>query len=210
MAQSHAQENQGANGAFSSLVSGPVAPLLTTAEAKEHLRVDLNDENDLIDAYVSAATDMVDAQWGELGRALITQTWRLTLPIFPASGTIILPIPPVQRVTGITYYDADNAQQILAANTYRLTVKDEYAVIDKVSGASWPSTFSRPDAVELQYDTGYGDNATDVPEGIRHAVRLLVSHWFGARSAATEGSFKELPLGVRSLLQKYRISRGLI
>jgi uncharacterized phiE125 gp8 family phage protein len=183
---------------------------LTTAEAKAHLNVDFSDDDTLIDAYVQAATDMVDAQWGELGRALITQRWQLTLSAFPVSGVIILPVPPVQQVTGITYYDADNAQQTLAADTYRLTVNDEFARLDKLDGASWPATYNRADAVAVQYDAGYGDAASDVPEGIRLAVRLMVGHWYENRAAATEESISELPMAVRSLLMKYRVVRGHI
>lgn len=198
------------DGVLSSLVDGPDVPLLTTAEAKEHLRVDHTVDDDLIDAYVQAATDMVDAQWGELGRALVTQRWQLTLSTFPASGVIILPVPPVQQVTGITYYDTDDAEQTLAADIYRLTTNDEYARLDKVAGASWPATYDRADAVAVQYDAGYGDAASDVPEGIRLAVRLMVAHWYENRAAVAEQSMTALPLGIRSILQKYRVVRGHI
>ena len=198
------------DGVFSSLVTGPVAPLLTTTEAKEHLRVDYDDEDALIDGYVAAAADMVDAQWGELGRAMVTQRWQLTLPAFPASGVIILPIPPVQAVTGITYYDADNAEQTLASDTYLLTINDSHARLDKAQGAVWPSTYARADAVAVRYDAGYGDLGTDVPEGIRQAVKLMVGHWYENRSAVSEAAMNEMPLAVRSLLHKYRVARGYI
>ena len=197
------------DGTFSGLVSGPVTPLLTTAEAKAHLRVDFADDDTLIGAYVQAATDMVDAEWGELGRALITQRWKLTMPSLGGSR-IVLPVPPVQQVTHFQYYDADNVQQDLDVNAYRLTVNGEEAYLDLVDGYSWPATYDRADAVQIQYDTGHGDAATDVPEGIRQAVRLMVSHWYETRSAAVEKSLDEMPLGVRMLLHKYRVTRGFI
>jgi len=201
---------------FLTRISGPTAPLLTTAEAKDHLRVDFADDDDLIDAYISAATDMVDAEWGELGRALVTQRWQLTLPAFPASGVIILPVPPVQQVTGITYYDADNAEQTLAADTYRLTVNGEDARLDKAAGAVWPATYNRVDAVAVQYDTGYGDAAADVPEGIpeawteRHACRAQWVYGKGDESvqAAREAGRKAYKIRIRSCAAARAITEG--
>jgi len=195
---------------FITRISGPASPLLMIAEAKDHLRVDFDEDDALIYAYIQAATDMVDAEWGELGRALVTQRWQLTMPAFPASGVIILPIPPVQQVTGITYYDADNAHQTLAVDTYRLTVNGDDARLDKAAGAVWPATYDRVDAVAVQYDAGYGDAASDVPEGIRLAVRLMVGHWYENRAAVTERSMSALPLGIRAILNKYRVVRGHI
>lgn len=198
------------DGVFSGLVSGPAAPLLTTAEAKAHLRVDFADDDTLIDAYVKAATDLVDAEWGELGRALVTQRWKLTMPFFPAGGEIVLPIPPVQQVTHFQYYDTTQTLQDLDVNAYRLIVNDEDAHIYLVSGYSWPALYDRADAVQIQYDAGYGDAASDVPEGVRLAVRLMVGHWYENRAAVTERSMSEMPLGIRAILNKYRVVRGHI
>ena len=198
-------------GTYSRLAVPPAAPLLTTAEAKAHLRVDFADDDALIDAYVGAANDMLDARFGELGRALITQTWALIMPRFPASGHFDLPVPPVQSVTAITYFDTDNVQQTLAASTYRVTVKDEAARVDLVEGQSWPALFDRHDVVRVEYVTGYGDAGSAVPDGIRHAARLMVGHWYENREAVATGSLPtELPLAVAALLAKYRVTRGHI
>ena len=198
------------DGTFSTLVEGPAVPLLSLAEAKAHCRVDYSDDDDLLTAYVQAATDMVDAEWGELGRALVTQRWRATMPAFPASGHFDITPPPVQQITSITYYDTDNAEQTLSSGVYRLTVNGEFASVDLLDGASWPQTYARADAVSVDFDAGYGDAASDVPEGIRLAVRLMVGHWYEQRAAVTEKSMSALPLGIRSLLNKYRVVRGHI
>jgi uncharacterized phiE125 gp8 family phage protein len=192
------------------LVTGPAAPLLTLADARAHLRVEDNTEDDLIETYVSAVTDMLDARYGELGIALVTQTWKQVLSEFPSSGQIILRLPPVQSVTSVTYFDADNAEQTFSTDNYTLTIKDDHACVDLVSGASWPQTYDRADAVSVTYVTGFGDDGTDVPEGIRMAARMMLSHWFDQRSAVTDRPMSELPLAVRSILMKYRVVRGHI
>ena len=42
------------------------------------------------------------------------------------------------------------------------------------------------------------------PEPLVHAVRLLVAHYFENRQAAEVGNIKEIPLGIKSLLNTYR------
>jgi len=197
-------------GAFSAIVTQPATPLLSLAEAKSFIRFEANDDDDDIEAFVAGCTDQVDAEFGELGRALITQTWRLALPEFPQGDRIALPISPVQSITSVTYYDADGAEQTLAAEKYRLIAGADEGFIELVGNEIWPATITRSDAVKVTYVAGYGDAATDVPEGIRQAVRLMVSHWYDNRKAATEDKLSEMPMGVRYILAKYRVPRGHI
>lgn len=197
-------------GALSTIVTQPATALLSRAEVKSFVRIDADDDDADLAAFVAGCTDQVDAEFGELGRALITQTWRLTLPCFPSGARIVLPLCPVQSITSVTYYDSDGTQQTLAAENYRLIAGADEAWIELVDGASWPGISSRSDAVAVTYVAGYGDAATDVPEGIRQAVRLLVSHWYDNRKAATEDKLAETPMGVRYILAKFRVPRGHI
>ena len=49
---------------------------VTLAEAKLHLRVDSTDEDTLITALITAATEMCEQK---TGRAIMQQTWDVTL-----------------------------------------------------------------------------------------------------------------------------------
>ena len=52
---------------------------------------------------------------------------------------------------------------------------------------------------------GYGDEASDVPAPIRHAIKLLVAHWFEQREPVVLGSApQEVPGTVAGLLLPYR------
>jgi uncharacterized phiE125 gp8 family phage protein len=45
----------------------------------------------------------------------------------------------------------------------------------------------------------------DVPQPLRQAIRLLVTHWYENRSALTlADTAMETPLGYRELIQPYR------
>jgi uncharacterized phage protein (predicted DNA packaging) len=45
---------------------------------------------------------------------------------------------------------------------------------------------------------------TSITPAIEHAVKLLVSHWYGNRDAAGDKPSQDIAFGVNSLLQPYR------
>jgi uncharacterized phiE125 gp8 family phage protein len=176
-----------------------------------HLRVDHDEDDAYISALIAAATDYLDGAFGVLGRALVTQTWQMGLADWPAASAMVLPVPPVQAVTSVSYFDAGNAPQVLAAENYRLVASESRALIELVDGVGWPESYSRSDAISVTFTAGYGDTADDVPEPIRQAVRLLVAHWYdSARAAVSEGDLVAIPFGVRALTMNYRQARGLV
>jgi uncharacterized phiE125 gp8 family phage protein len=53
---------------------------------------------------------------------------------------------------------------------------------------------------------GFGDTIEDVPETLRQAVRLLVSHWYDNRGVvASAGQCAVLPSTVAALIAPYRM-----
>jgi uncharacterized phiE125 gp8 family phage protein len=60
-------------------------------------------------------------------------------------------------------------------------------------------------AFEVAFTAGYGDEASDVPEPLRHAIKLLVAHWFEQREPVVLGAAaQEVPATVAGLLLPYR------
>ncbi len=160
----------------------PVDYPVTLAEAK-HQIAELGTEHDeYITRLIEAATDAVER---ETARALITQTWELTLDEF--DSPIKLPKPPYQSVTHIKYIDEDGTLQTLSASVYQLSRASQPATIELAYDQSWPSTRCEPDAVRVTYVAGYGA-AADVPQALRHAILLLVSQWFGYRESVISGT----------------------
>jgi len=191
-----------------SIVTRPAVPLMTLADAKEHLRITGTDEDGYVGGLVSDVEGYLDAEHGVLGRAFITQTWDEAIDGFPESR-IDLPFAPVQSITSITYYDTANAAQTLAASNYSLVSANDQAFIQKASAGTWPETYDRPDAVTVRYVCGYGDAPTDLPQQVLRLVRLLVAHWDGHRSAASDRSAVEVPMAAQMIMSSLRTSRGL-
>ncbi|NBW12562.1 MAG: hypothetical protein EBR82_31505 [Caulobacteraceae bacterium] len=184
-------------------ITAPATDLITLAQAKAHLRVDHDAENDYISALVSAATAYLDARDGVLGEALVTQTWRYSMDVAPV-GAVELPLGPVQSVVSVGYYDTAGAQQTFSAANYRLTLG---GAVELVSGASWPSLASRSDAIWIDYVAGYG-TATDVPQTVLQACRLMVGEMFENRASASTVQVYGA-LAMKLLLGASRSARGL-
>lgn len=186
------------------LVTPPAAALVTAAEAKAQTRISTDAEDTLIDRLIATATARLDGYAGVLGRALITQTWRVSFSRFPARR-LRLPLGDLQSVTGVTYRDTDDAEQTLATSVYAAHEDAIGPYITLKDGQSWPATYARDDAVAVTWVAGYGDAASDVPQAIRHAAMMLLGHWYENREASAIGvSVAALPLSVEALVMQYR------
>ena len=182
--------------------SGPAVEPLSLTDAKLHCRIDGSVENTMVTAWIQAAREYVE---NFTRRQLITATWAYTLDAFPA--TILVPRPPLQSVTSLAYVDSNGDTQTLTENTD--FVKNTGRVIGQVYpayGESWPATRWYPQAVTLTYVAGYGDAASDVPQAIVAAIKLLVAHWYENREAVVVGTITaQVPIAVESLLWPYRV-----
>lgn len=185
------------------LVTGPASLPLTLDEAKEHLREDSDAQDALIYSLIRAVTDHVDGRDGILGRALLTQTWDLTLNAFPA-GAIYIPLAPVQSITSISYTDQDGNPQTFSSASYSLNADTSWRPrIDLGYDDSWPTVRDIPGAVTVRFVAGYGDHNA-VPHAIRQALMLWLAHLYEHRESVSSAPMSEIPMGARALLSPYR------
>jgi len=86
-----------------SIVTQPTEEPLTLDEAKQHLRVDIEDDDSLILSLIKVAREYAETV---TGRKLITQTWKYYLDDWPTDKDYIeIPFPPLQSISSITYTD---------------------------------------------------------------------------------------------------------
>ncbi|MBN50034.1 MAG: hypothetical protein CMN85_10870 [Spongiibacteraceae bacterium] len=183
-----------------STVEAPAEEPVTTAEAKDHARIDISDDDTLVDAMVESVRLHTE---DFLGRALVTQTLSLQLDRFPE--VIELPRPPLQSVSSITYVDADGATQTLAASKYRVDNKSAPARVTPAWGEVWPSTRAVTGAVTVQFVAGYGA-AADVPQRIKHAILMAFGHLYENREDVSVGvQGHKLPQNSQWLLWPLRV-----
>lgn len=203
----------------------PAVEPVTLAEAKAHCKIDASDEDAYITALITAAREMVCTL---TGRSLINETWTATLDAWPAvdalhdwwdgvregpisqlaASYVELTKAPNVAITSVNLLDEDNAATLWAATGYYLVDNHGYGRLTLRRGQVWPIPLRDAGAIVITFTAGYGASAASVPFALKHAIMLLVSHWFENRMPASEcASSKLMPAGLGSILASYRLSR---
>lgn len=182
------------------LKTAPTGTAISLAEAKQHLRVDsdFDDDNDYITALIGVATNQVEEF---TRRRLMTQTYNLYFDVFPPY--IDLQVGIIQSVTHVKYYDNNNVLQTLASSNYDLDDKIKPGRIYESNDGTFPDTYERPNAVEIEFIVGR--TANDVEDAIKQAMLIIVGRYYEQRQDVVLGTqVQELPLMVEYMLTPYR------
>lgn len=196
------------------LVTAPPVTPLSLTEVKEHLRVDGTDQDNIIQHYLDAATSYLDGEWGKLGRALVTQTWRLTIDEFP-DGEIRIPLPPLQSITDIRYDDSAGDEQLVSTDDYWVDTSSEPGWVVPTTSGGWPTTLDAVNAVRIQFVAGYEatsdsppDYTANIPADTKQGMLLIIGDWMENRRNVMENTINTIPFAAEILLLRKKIDLG--
>lgn len=197
----------------------PVHKAIKLGFAKRHLRIDHDDDDDLLRSYIRAAT-----AWAEkyMGRALITTTFSMAIgdqpianawPMTP-SPLLVLPLAyswppmhprpyrllraPYKSFGGITVINPDGSQDILSPTDYQLDVASEPARFHLTGGFG----LLRDRHLMVTFTAGYGDDHTFIPHDIKLAIAILTAYFYENRG---DMSMDAMPDAAAALLFNYRL-----
>lgn len=200
-------------------LSGQVAsntpPLVTLEEAKQHCRVDISDDDALVQSYLDAALDYVASRVG-VSLTLTQHTVRYTsfpdngkplvppFPNFASPSTIILPD------TNITYKDTGGTSRVLTLGTGfgTLTSVNPTPFVPTGNGGQWPTDYAysaEAGYVTLNYYTAPSGAYFKASPQLKVAVLMLTAHWYTAREPVTTGlnaSNNKVPYTIDILLSQ--------
>jgi uncharacterized phiE125 gp8 family phage protein len=159
------------------------------------LRVDHDEEDDLIVLFVAAAREAIEQM---CGRALVTRrvvetldTWRLD-----GLGAGLLGASPVREIYALRLFDAAGETMIVSSLSYRLDAQDAQPRLVFEAGA--PIPLRALGGIEIEYDAGYGGDIAAVPSKLRLAVLHVVAALYEAREGLTP-----LPEAARALASPF-------
>ena len=171
------------------VTSAPSVEPVSTAEAKEWLRIDSSDtsQDAILTILIKAARVRVEEY---LRRSLITRTYSWEMNGDDMRDRIEIPRPPVQSVTSLTIYDENSAgvetSYTEAAENWQL-VEASYL---KHRNDGWE--VNRMDrAGTLVYVAGYGNASTDIPADILIATLKLLALWYERRGDENRDNVEE-------------------
>ena len=181
------------------LVTASTEQPVSLADAKAHV----NQTDTMDDSYIrgligaaSAHSEMVTR------RKWIDAEYDWNLPAFPAFPILLneWPLAPLSSVTSIKYVDDAGDTQTWASSNYIVQTDLSPGVIELAFNVTVPTTRNQPNAVTVRYVAGYG-GVEDVPPDARHAMLMLIAHWYENREMVVVGtSVSELPTAAESLM----------
>lgn len=157
------------------LITAPSIEPVSLTEMKSYLREVTTDHDTTLTNLIASARDYVEKM---TGRALLTQTWELTLDDWPARDYIELDYPPLASVTSIKYTDSAGVENTLAASAYLVDTSGIPGRVCLKNGQSWPSDELQDfAAIKIRYVAG-DTLASAVSPNLRAAVFLYVANRF--------------------------------
>jgi uncharacterized phiE125 gp8 family phage protein len=119
-----------------------------------------------------------------------------------------LPLHPVQSLTSVKVYDADDEGETLDTAAFILDGTANPARLILSGRTSLPLPGRAANGIEIDFTAGYGDAPADVPQPIRQALLLLTAHWYENREPVEIGAAATvIPNSISELLSPYRRRR---
>lgn len=163
---------------------------------KTHLRVDGDDDDTLIEAFIAAAVSHIDGPHGWLRRAIWPQELEVRQDGF--CGAIRLPYLPAISVVSIKYVDQDGGEQTVPPQDYVMLGR---GAIGLAYQATWPTPRGDAECVRIRYEAGF----ETLPPAIFSAVLLMVGDLYKNReSTGADGVAVQMSTSVQALLGPYR------
>lgn len=177
--------------------------VLPLARVKEHLEVDSDYRDPLIEIFRNAAIDLV--QQYTMRRLTLNDVadpvlWRGNGFGSAPRGILRLGVGPVHSVLAIHYRDSQGAPAVMPVAD---VVHSGGSEIQLAAGKNWPDVDGGLDCAVIKLRVGY--ETGKVPSALISAMLLMIGHLYANRESVITGTVTAtLPLGFEALCDKYR------
>jgi uncharacterized phiE125 gp8 family phage protein len=210
-----------------SRIAGEVVEPITLADAKLHLRVDGDTDDDLIGSMITSARTSCERR---MQRSVVQQSWALTQSCFGrpwldhrerewqqltnpdwyrtvcrgSHDSIVLSNPPIQSVSSVAYLSESYERVTLDPATYRLAVVSETLAMLRPVGVPWPRAAREPDAVIVTYLAGYAE-PDQIPGPVLSWIKLRIGSLYASREDFIAGLTVAMSPFADGLIEPYSI-----
>jgi uncharacterized phiE125 gp8 family phage protein len=106
-------------------------------------------------------------------------------------------------VTSIKYDPVSGGEITIDPATYQADLLGVTGRIVLAANSYWPVTKYAINTVRIRFVAGYGGPEA-VPAPLKHAIKMMVGHWFEYREPVTSDAVNSLPMAVDALIAPYR------
>lgn len=164
----------------------PVVEPVSLSEAKAAAKIDIDDDDALIQSYITMSREYVESI---LDVALVHQVLEARYDTFPL-WEIILPRPPMapQAVT-VEYRDEGGVMRTLSSASNHFQV-DSYATPGRIYplyNGVWPAVRGDENSVIVRWTAGYGSSGANVPAVPKQLIMLQTAHLYENRQPVVSG-----------------------
>ena len=154
------------------LVTGPTGTFLSLDDVKEHLRVDHDASDGLIQSLIYAATAQVE---NITNRKMVTQTWKAYADEWP-TAFFTLPYGNLQAVTSVSYTLEDGTVNTLDISRYIVDSASDPGRILLSPNQDWPTDTLYPsNPIEIEFTCGYGSHTIQNIEAVSNTSPIVIT-----------------------------------
>ena len=166
----------------------PESEPITLEGAKLFLRLDHDDEDDLIADRIQSAREQVE----RLCAKTLIRRQRQIIWTAPFKSCLRFPTSPLTSIIDVTVYNADGGEQVIT--DYHANLRATPSTL----------TFDIPRSITTivaTIEAGYGTAPEDIPIPLRQAILLLIGQGYEARNGQDRLG---IPMMVDALIMPYR------
>lgn len=179
-----------------SLTTPPAGEPLSLPDVKAALRIETDTEDAGLLRMIAVARSFIERR---LDRAILAQTWTLTLDALPSGPVCLRPGKVAGLIGGTVRYGTGEARPLADGEVRLIRSVPARAAFDlPATEGGAPVT-----GLTLRFEAGWADPAA-IPAEIIHAVTLLVAHYYEERQLFASGRYVPVPTSLQAHIEAFR------
>lgn len=179
------------------IISQSATEPILLSEAKDYLRIDGTQDDDMVGIMVQAARQMVE---NKTWVSVIPATYHMTFDKDEVQEIMRINKYPIRSIEAIYYKDADGVTQTLSVQDYEVDLLSNPV---RIRIKTMPNIGDYLNAFWIEFEAGF-EFPYQIPKPIIQAMKLIMGHLNENRQDVVVGSsIAKMPMGSEYLIEPY-------